>query len=168
MNTENTENTGNLPTATLRRSYPVPPEVIWELWTTPDGIGRWWAPDGFTTEVETLDLRPGGELVYTMTATEPAQVEFMKGAGLPLSSRSRKTFAEVDRPQRLAYRSLIDFVPDHEPYEHLTTVTIVATGDGSEVTMIMEPLHDEEWTQRLVAGRSNELDNLARLVGREV
>jgi hypothetical protein len=31
--------------------------------------------------VRTLDLRPGGALVYTMTATAPAQVEFMKQAG---------------------------------------------------------------------------------------
>ena len=26
-------------------------------------------------------------------------------------------------------------------------------------------LHDEEWTQRLVAGRANELENLERVVG---
>jgi hypothetical protein len=27
----------------------------------------------------------------------------------------------------------------------------------------MEPMHDEEWTARLLAGRANELENLARL-----
>jgi uncharacterized protein YndB with AHSA1/START domain len=149
---------------TLRRTYPAPPETIWQLWTTPEGIAQWWAPDGFVTEVQALDLQAGGELVYTMTATAPAQIEFMTNAGMPLSTQSRKTFVEVDEPRRLSYRSLIDFVPDQAPYEHLTVVDLVATEGGTEVTMTIEPLHDAEWTQRLVAGRSNELDNLARVL----
>jgi hypothetical protein len=33
--------------------------------------------------------------------------------------------------------------------------------------MTMEPLHDDEWTQRLVAGRENELDNLAQVLERQ-
>jgi uncharacterized protein YndB with AHSA1/START domain len=153
-----TENTA------IRRAYPAAPEQIWRLWTTPEGIGQWWAPEGFLTEVHTLDLRPGGTLVYTMTATGPEQIEFMKGAGLPLSTQSRKTFTEVDAPRRLAYRSLIDFVPGQEPYEHLTVVEMAAVDGGTDVTMTMEALHDDEWTQRLVAGRRNELDNLAALI----
>ena len=32
--------------------------------------------------------------------------------------------------------------------------------------MTMQPLHDETWTERLVAGRSNELDNLAKVLAR--
>jgi len=151
-------------TTTLRRTYPATPETVWALWTTPAGIGRWWAPEGFVTEVQTLELRPGGELVYTMTATGAAQVEFMKGAGLPLTTESRKTFTEIDSPHRLAYRSLIDFVPGQEPYEHLTVVELTAVDGGTEVTMTMEALHDDEWTQRLVAGRANELDNLTALL----
>jgi hypothetical protein len=31
--------------------------------------------------------------------------------------------------------------------------------------MTMDKMHDEEWTQRLVMGRQNELDNLGKLVG---
>ena len=151
-------------TTRLERTYNANPETIWELWTTAAGIERWWAPDGFSTEVRQLDLRPGGELVYAMTATGPEQVEFMKGAGMPLTNVSRKTFTEVSPPNRLAYLSLIDFVPDHEPYEHLTVVDIEPAGDRTKVTMTVDPMHDEEWTGRLVAGRGNELDNLAKVI----
>lgn len=152
----------------LERDYDAPAQRIWDLWTTPAGIGRWWAPDGFATEVSTLDLRPGGDLVYTMTATAPEQVAFMKQAGMPLSTQSRKTFTEVVEPTRLAYRSLVDFVPDHAPYEHLTVVDLTETDDGrTHVVMTMEPLHDAEWTERLVAGRGNELDNLTAVVAAE-
>ena len=31
--------------------------------------------------------------------------------------------------------------------------------------MTMEPLHDAEWTDRLVTGRSNELDSLGTVLG---
>ena len=33
--------------------------------------------------------------------------------------------------------------------------------------MELEPLHDETWTERILAGRANELDNLQRLVASE-
>ena len=48
----------------------------------------------------------------------------MRNTGNPLSAEVCKTFTEVGPPTRLAYLSLIDFVPDHEPYEHLTTIYI--------------------------------------------
>ena len=150
----------------LERSYPESAATIWELWTTADGIESWWAPDGYVAEVRELDLRPDGDLVYAMTATAPEAVEFMKNAGMPLSTVSRKTFKEVSEPTRLAYSSLIDFVPDKEPYEHLTEVDITPAGDGVRVVMTVEPLHDEVWTERLLAGRNNELDNLATVVAK--
>jgi uncharacterized protein YndB with AHSA1/START domain len=148
----------------LHRSLPASPEWIWELWTTPDGIGAWWAPDGFTTTVVGLDLRVGGALDYTMTATGPEQVSFMEQSGLPLTTRSHKEFTEVVPPSRLAYSSLIDFVPGVEPYHHRTVVTLERTESGTSVEMWLDPLHDHEWTERVVAGRVNELDNLHREV----
>ncbi|MEN2742751.1 SRPBCC domain-containing protein [Microbacterium sp. X-17] len=150
---------------TIERTVDASPAQVWELWTTPDGISRWWAPDGFRTDVTALDLREGGELVYTMTAVAPEMVAFMEQNGMPLSTASRKRFTELSEPARIAYQSLVDFVPDHEPYEQLTEIDLVPEGDGTRVVMRVEPLHDEEWTGRLLAGRANELDNLARLVG---
>ena len=95
-----------------------------------------------------------------MTATAPEQVAFMRNTGNPLSVEVRKTFTEVAPPTRLAYLSLIDFVPGHEPYEHLTTIDIEPAGDRTNVVMTVDPLHDETWTQQHRAHRGNELDNL--------
>jgi uncharacterized protein YndB with AHSA1/START domain len=160
MSTEQTPTT----TLVLRRSIAAPPERVWQLWTTPEGIGAWWAPEGFRTTVDTLDLRPGGALDYTMTATGPEQIAFMEQAGMPLATASHKEFTEVVEPSRLAYTSRIDFVPGLPAYDHLTVVTLERTERGTDVVMELEPLHDEEWTGRIVAGRTNELDNLERLV----
>ncbi len=148
----------------IERTYDAPAETIWELWTTPAGIEAWWAPDGFTTEVRTLDLKPGGELIYAMTASAPEQVEFMRNAGMPLSNESRKRFTEIERPRRLAYASLVDFIPGVYPYEFMTVVEITPDSERTQVVMTMDPLHDETWTERLVMGRQNELENLARVL----
>ena len=155
-------------TITLRRSLAVPPERVWELWTTAEGIEAWWAPDGFQTTVEVIEVQPGGALDYTMTAVGPEQVAFMEQAGLPLSTTSHKEFTEVLEPSRLAYVSLIDFVPGRNPYGHLTVITLERTATGTEVVMECEPLHDAEWTERIVAGRTNELDNLERITSSRI
>jgi uncharacterized protein YndB with AHSA1/START domain len=155
-----TELTPSPNAARLERTYDAPPELIWELWTTPAGLGEWFAPDGFESRVSELELRPDGQLRFTMTATAPEQVAFMRDAGVPLSVDLRKTFTEVAPPARLAYRSLIDFIPGQEPYEHLTIVDIEPAGDRTKVVMTIDPLHDETWTQGYRAHRGNELDNL--------
>jgi hypothetical protein len=66
--------------------------------------------------------------------------------------------------ERIRYDSVVDFVPGVEPYEHDTLVELRATGSDTHVVMTIEPLHDEEWTERIVMGRKNELDNLERLL----
>ncbi|MBE1588939.1 SRPBCC domain-containing protein [Nonomuraea angiospora] len=148
----------------ITRTYPTTREHVWKLWTTPEGIASWWSPDGFTIEVGKLDLRPGGDLVYTMTATAPEQIAFMESHGMPLSTESRKKFVEVSEPARLSYTSLADFIPGVDPYDFLTVVELETVEGGVRVTMTADAMHDEEWTQRLAAGRANELDNLGRVI----
>jgi uncharacterized protein YndB with AHSA1/START domain len=152
--------------ARLERTYDAPADMIWELWSTAAGLEAWWAPEGFETRVSELELRPGGHVTYTLTATAPEQIEFVRSLGLPLCSEFRRTFTEVARPTRLSYLSVIDFVPDHEPYEHLTTVDIEPAGERTKVVMTLDPLHDEAWTQEYGAHRSAELDNLDAAIKR--
>lgn len=152
--------------ARIERIYDAAPEVIWELLTTADGLEDWWTPSGFETRVSELELRPGGHVRYTMTATTPEQVGFVQNLGMPLANEFCRTFTEVTPPTRIAYRSLIDFVPDHEPYEHLTTIDIEPAGDRTRLVMKLDPLHDETWTQEYRAHRANELDNLEAAIGR--
>ena len=161
-----TEPTPSPDAAQLERTYDAPADLVWELLTTAAGLEEWWAPDGFETRVSELELRPGGQLRYTMTATAPEQVAFMRNTGNPLSAELCKTFTELAPPTRLAYVSLIDFVPDHEPYEHLTIIDIEPAGDRTKVVLTVDPLHDETWTQEYRAHRRNELDNLEAAIRR--
>jgi uncharacterized protein YndB with AHSA1/START domain len=150
----------------LERTYDAPAELIWEMWTTGAGLEEWWGPDGFETQVTELELRPGGEVRYVMTATGPEQVAFVQSLGIPLSSEFRRRFTEVAPPTRLAYRSLIDWVPEHEPYEHLTVVDIEPAGERTTVVMTIDPLHDDALTQEYGDHRGLELDNLEAAIRR--
>jgi uncharacterized protein YndB with AHSA1/START domain len=161
-----TESTPSPKAVRLERTYDAPAELIWELCTTAGGLEEWWGPAGFETRVSELELRSGGQMRYTMTATGPEQVAFVRGLGMPLASEFRRTLTEVAPPSRLAYLSLIDFIPDQEPYEHLTVVDIEPAGERTKLVMTLDPLHDETWTQDYRDHRGHELDNLEAAIRR--
>jgi uncharacterized protein YndB with AHSA1/START domain len=144
----------------IERTYTASIEEAWALWTTKDGIEAWWGPEGFDVSVTSLELRPGGELVYMMTATAPEQVAFMRKAGMPLSTECRVTYTEVSGPNRLAYKTLADFVPNVEPYEVATVVQLDPTAEGVKLTITFDAMHDEVWTERARAGNESQLRKL--------
>ena len=149
---------------TLERVYRADVQDVWDLWTTKDGIESWWGPGGFAVTVRKLDLRPGGELLYAMTAIDPPQIEFMKKAGMPLTNEARIRYAEIVPLRRLAYVHLADFIPGVEPYDVATVVELQPTSEGVRMILSFDAMHSDEWTQRAVMGWNSELDKLAALI----
>jgi uncharacterized protein YndB with AHSA1/START domain len=148
----------------IKRTYAASIDEAWELWTTKAGIESWWGPEGFAVVVTSLDVRPGGQLVYLMTATAPEQVAFMKRAGMPLSTECTVSYTEVSPPCRLAYKTLTDFVPNVPPYEVATLVELQATTDGVQLTITFDAMHDDVWTERARAGHESQLRKLDALM----
>lgn len=148
----------------IERTFDAALEEVWELWTTRDGIESWWGPDGFEVKVRKLDLRPDGELLYDMTAIAPDQIEFMKKAGMPLTTPSLVTYTEVVPRTRLAFTQLADFIPNVKPYRVAMTVEFDATSAGVRMLLTLDAMHDEYWTKMAVMGWENELDKLAKLL----
>jgi uncharacterized protein YndB with AHSA1/START domain len=148
----------------IQRSYPASIEEAWVLWTTKAGIESWWGREGFKVTVTSLDLRPGGNLIYLMTAVAPDQVAFMKRAAMPLTSECKVTYTEVSRPNRLAYKTLADFVPGVTPYEVATVVDLKTTADGVAVTITFDAMHDNIWTERARAGHESQMRKLDSLL----
>lgn len=152
------------PKLTLERTFDATPEELWELWTTKDGIEAWWGPDGFKVEVESLDLRPGGDCVYAMSATAPEQVDFMTKAGMPLITQHRLTYTEVTPPRRLAYRDIADFIPGVDPYQVDTLIELRPVEGGVRMVLTFDAMHDDRWTQLAKMGRESELSRLERVL----
>ena len=155
---------GKRRTVTLERTFDASIEEVWDLWTTKDGIESWWGPDGFAVKVLNLDLRPGGLLLYTMTAVGVDQIAFMKNAGMPLMSETRVTYTEIDPPRRLAYSTLADFIPGVEPYDVMTAVDLYPIPEGVRLVLTQDAMHDDSWTQMAVMGWESELGKLARVL----
>ncbi|WP_157987824.1 SRPBCC family protein [Jiangella endophytica] len=53
-------------TLTIARHYRAPAGRVWTAWTDPDAVARWWGPHGWTTTVERMDVRPGGQWRFSM------------------------------------------------------------------------------------------------------
>ncbi len=47
-----------------------PRERAFKAFTDPEHFVRWWGPNGFTTPVCRMDVRPGGVLHYCMRSPE--------------------------------------------------------------------------------------------------
>ncbi|WP_375756038.1 SRPBCC domain-containing protein [Corallococcus exercitus] len=147
-------------TFTFERTYTATLDEVWELWTTKDGFESWWGPEGFSVKVHELDARPGGLLRYDMIASAPEQVAFMKQAGMPLSTPSSLTYTELTPQRRLAYQHAVDFIPGVAPYTVSSVVELQATGGTVRMTVTIDAMHSEEWTQRTSAGWESQLRKL--------
>ena len=147
---------------TLERTYQASLGDVWELWTTAEGIESWWGPDGFAVKVEALDLRPGGTMRYAMTAVAKEQAEYLKRAGLPVTTVTSATFTEVQPQTRLGFDSLVDFIPDRQPYTTATSVELIPSGKSVRLIVSIEAMHDEHWTRMSVLGWESQLNKLGQ------
>jgi len=53
-------------TVTIERTFDAGIGLVWEAWTKPEYIARWWAPEGGEMKVLEHDFKVGGKWKYTM------------------------------------------------------------------------------------------------------
>ncbi len=150
---------------TIERTFQASPDRLWELWTTRKGVESWWGPEGFTTEVQALDLRVGGAFDYEMTAVGPEQVAALQGMGMPLVNRARNVYTDVSRPRRLAFRTRVDFVPGIRPYDVEVAVEFRPVRQGTQVVVTSSKMHNEQFEGLSKQGEIEQLGKLGRLLG---
>jgi uncharacterized protein YndB with AHSA1/START domain len=44
----------------LSRLLDAPIKLVWEVWTNPGHIAKWWGPNGFSNTISTMEVKPGG------------------------------------------------------------------------------------------------------------
>ena len=54
----------------IAREFDAPRELVWQAWTEPGLIKKWWGPRGFTAPVIKNDLRVGGKSLYDMRSPD--------------------------------------------------------------------------------------------------
>jgi uncharacterized protein YndB with AHSA1/START domain len=75
----------------ISRVFDAPRELVWEVWTDPKHVVHWWGPNGFTTTIETMDVRRGGVWKHVMHGPD--------GTDYP----NKSAFKEVVKPERIVY-----------------------------------------------------------------
>src|SRR5687767_5583144 len=75
----------------ITRIYDAPVKAVWDAWTDPKQVEKWWGPRGFTLTHHSKDLRPGGHWKYTMHGPD--------GTDYP----NRTLYYEVEKHAKLVY-----------------------------------------------------------------
>lgn len=83
----------------FERTYDAPIEKVWEAWTNPETLKKWWGPNDVSIPECEVDLRVGGKIYIVMEAGE-AMGEY-KGTRWPMEA----TFTAVDKPTKLVYEA---------------------------------------------------------------
>jgi uncharacterized protein YndB with AHSA1/START domain len=109
------------PTLNLTRVFDASRDVVFEAWTTPEHLAKWWGPKGFTTTTHAFAFEVGGAWRFTMHGPD--------GVDYP----NRIVYDAIARPERIAYSHFGG--EDGLPAEFKTTVTFEAQGDKTKVTM---------------------------------
>ena len=149
-------------TFTLERTFKASPEKVWQMWTTKEGLERWWGPDGFSVQVFHLDLRVGGRLELVMKTEVPEIVAYLKSRGLSPSNLNRCTYTVVEPVHRLVYETAIDFVPGVPPYPTTTRVELTPVPEGTRLALTNDVMHDAWFTEGARMGWEQELGKLEK------
>ena len=86
-------------TVTVISHFDAPVERVWELWSDPRKLERWWGPPSLPATFVKHDLVPGGEVTYFMTGPEGERHSGMwrvTAVDPPASLRFDDLFANAD------------------------------------------------------------------------
>jgi len=141
----------------FERTYQASVADLWALWTTKEGFESWWGPQGFRVDVQEIEPRVGGALVYDMIAVGAGEIEFMKKTFKSVSHGTRGSFTVVVLHERLELVHVMDFVPGQSPYEHRMRVEFSAEGKIARMAIFVESHSTREWTQASLNGMESQL-----------
>jgi uncharacterized protein YndB with AHSA1/START domain len=125
----------------VERSYDASPEEVFDAWTNPEVLRRWWAvhPDG-STPIAEVDLRVGGRYRLSMESPD-GERHTVQGE-----------YHEVDRPHRLVYSWQWELDAGGLGPSSTVTVEFQERGERTEVVLEHTDLPDSESRDRHAHG----------------
>lgn len=121
---------------TLSRVIRAPRQTVWDAWTTPSQLERWWVPAPARARVVDLDLTPGGGFV---TEISDGAVEFGPHSGPHTDTHYGPhidgCFLAVDPMERIVFTTALvtGWRPATQPFI-TATITFADHPDGTEYT----------------------------------
>lgn len=134
-------NHGSSPDAerfTFSRTVDTPRDFVFQVWTDPDHLRKWWGPKGFTVREARVDLRPGGLFLYCLLAPDGSEMW------------GRFVYREIVEPERLVFVSsfsdpdggvTIHPLNSNWPREMLSNITFEESKGKTAVTVEWAPIN---------------------------
>lgn len=113
-------------TLSIERTFNAPIELVWEAWTNPEHICRWWGPKGMETKIEAHELKVGGQWKFVMQM--PDGRDFI----------AEGQYQEIEAPYRLVTSA------DFKPMTEGVILEIKFEADGSRTKFLFEAIHPSE------------------------
>jgi uncharacterized protein YndB with AHSA1/START domain len=145
----------------ITRIFDAPRELVFQAWTDPEHVMRWWGPEMFTAPACKIDLRVGGVYHFCMKAPDGQQFW------------NTGVYKEIIPPERIVYTdSFADEqgnvvpaayygMPGEWPRELLVTVTFEDQGDKTRLTLRQSGIPAGQMVELTVAGWNGSFDKLA-------
>jgi uncharacterized protein YndB with AHSA1/START domain len=140
----------------ITRVYDAPVAVVWDAWTDPEKVAKWWGPRGFTLTTHGKELRPGGSWDYTMHGPD--------GTDYPNLAR----YLEVEPLRKLVYDH--GGSADRPPLFRVTVLFSEREGRTTmEMTMTLPTAQAAEQTRQFIreAGGNATWDRLAEYLEKQ-
>jgi uncharacterized protein YndB with AHSA1/START domain len=137
----------------ITRRFAAPRQLVFEAWTDPEQVAKWWAPEGFEVPRGTVVVEPrvGGRIHFSMVALAGA-------SEYPV----RFEIVEITEPELLVLTA--DPMPEEGiPHPTVTRVVFEEEEHGTRVTVTSGP-HTVELLPSAQAGWSGCLDKLEALL----
>ena len=80
----------------ITRELDAPIDLVWEVWTRPEHIAQWWGPDGFSTTISEMDVRPEG--LWNLVMHGPDGTDY----------DNRSVYKEVVKHKKIVYDHISD------------------------------------------------------------
>jgi uncharacterized protein YndB with AHSA1/START domain len=105
----------------ISRLFDAPPRLVFEAWTKPEFVRRWWAPKSHGVQVVSIesDLRVGGKWRYVLKPAEHPQFAFYG------------EYQQITPYEQLKYSSI------YEPFPELPVSVTVTFEDRGEQTFLV-------------------------------
>jgi uncharacterized protein YndB with AHSA1/START domain len=120
----------------LERLIAAPPERVFELWTEPELLVKWWGPEGYDIPAHALDVRPGGHWRTTMRSPEGKRVTV---SGV---------YRGIEKPRRLVFTWAWDQDDGSRGHETEVTVTFAPAPGGTRLKLVQQTFQSQEVRDR--------------------
>jgi uncharacterized protein YndB with AHSA1/START domain len=136
----------------ISREFDAPPARVFEVWTTPEHLSRWWGPKAFTAAIQKHDFREGGAYRHRITGPD--------GKSYGMSG----FFHRIVPGERLVFTFAWDDEPGQPANETLVTVAFAPRGKGTRLTFRQLPFASAEQRDSHASGWGECLDRLVAYV----